>query len=47
MVESTEQTEDPYMGKLEIMEDESMQLMLKSLYEAGQTDFEANQYILE
>ena len=45
MVESTEQ--DPYLRKLEDVEDEMLKQKLKSLFEAGQSDFDNNKYILE
>ena len=50
MVESIEQIEqekDPYIQKLDDIEDESLQIKLKSLYEMGYVEFDTNKYILE
>ena len=50
MVESIEQIEqekDPYLQKLDDIEEESLQIKLKSLYEMGYVEFDTNKYILE
>ena len=50
MVESIEQIEqekDPYIQKLDDIEEESLQIKLKSLYEMGYVEFDTNKYILE
>ena len=46
-IEQIEQEKDPYILKLEEVEDESLQSKLKSLYEMGYVEFGTNKYVLE